>query len=372
VVQGQRQVAGLNRADGKVLWKVPVSGEVRVSVTKTSVVIEQRKLLQGVDLRSGQSRYRRTRDGYWPTTAVTADWVVVPDCVAKRKTCTVTGLQLPSFRRRWQVTYPFGGLPNVDALDSNLYAHYFDLTDALLVRPSEYVVFGREAPGDRLMTALAAASGKPGRTFSALDQEMILTSGRVGLAWSGSGCEAQLTGQDVLTGRRIWQQKADRWECPGEGRYPLVAGQSVAATILLRSPQVIDTATGKVRWSSKIAATPIGLTDQTLLARTREYSRAAALIALDTADGRQRWRIDLPHTLLGGSDLRAAINDDRLAYVSRPGEGDAHPIVHLNDARTGKPLWLAVGAKDILGLGSDWLITQAAQGAERIQLFDPR
>ncbi|MBM7791112.1 outer membrane protein assembly factor BamB family protein [Tenggerimyces flavus] len=375
LVQAERQLVALNRTDGKVLWKLAVEGETRVSATTTSVVVEDRRRLQGVHLRTGRPRYQRPRDGSSPDAAVTSGWVVVPDCA--RKTCEAVGLRLPGFSKRW--TYDFPRLvdarrtsPNVDARDSDLYRHYFDLTDPALVGPSELVVVGREIEGDRVMTALDTATGNPGRTFSALGPTIVL-SGSIGLTWdrSTTGCEARLVAQDVRTGKQAWERDVNTWDCVSESGYPLVDGKVVAGTTVNGKPTVIDLATGEVRWTGQLDASPMALTDGTLLARTGDDSRAESLVGLDLADGRQRWKLDLPGTLLVGDRANAAVNGDRLAYTA-PSTSQAGPrrVVNVHDALTGEALWIATGADDLLGLSAQWMVTQA--GAGRVQLFSSR
>ncbi|MFC9690913.1 PQQ-binding-like beta-propeller repeat protein [Kribbella sp. NPDC056951] len=363
VVHGRKLVAGLNRADGKVLWKVPVSGEVRVSVTKAVVLIEQVSLFQGVDIRSGKVKYRKKHAAGRQNAGITADWVVVPDCAGR--TCRVRGLQLPSFKERWHADFPIGTTPNVDAPGSDVTAHYYSLGEPNLVRPAPYVVFGRDTGKERLMTALATATGRPGKTFEAWDQYLTLTTGRLGLMWDErfSGGAIRISGHDVLTGRYLWQQRGWRWDNGGQAGYPALTSRLLAVPTKEKTVALIDLTTGKVRWTSRVKGIPVGLTDRTLLIQVGEFSNEIDLVGLDTANGNQRWQIELPRTMLAGRDQAVAVVGDRVAHEI------AGPAVRVNDVRTGNALWSAEGSADLLGLGPDWLITQSAGADDRIQFF---
>ncbi|TDC16470.1 hypothetical protein E1261_38910, partial [Kribbella albertanoniae] len=364
VVHGLRLVAGLNRADGKVLWKVPVSGDTRVSVTKAVVLIEQDKLIQGVDIRSGKVRYRKKHPHYGMIAGITADWVVVPDCAGK--TCRVRGLQLPSFKERWYADFPFREGPAVDAPGSELTSHYYRLAEPHLVPSAPYVVFGREVGKERLMTALATATGKPGKTFEARDQSLTPTTGRLGLVWDErySGSTRRIAAQDVWTGRVLWEQDGKRWDNGSQAGYPALTSRLLALPTEEKTPALIDLRTGKIRWTSTVQGVPVGLDDRTLVIRTGELSNAVDLVGLDTANGNQRWRIELPRTMLAGQDRAVALFGNRIAYEV------AGPAVRVNDAGTGNVLWTASGSSDLLGLGSDWLITQSTGADDRIQFFN--
>lgn len=364
VVQGGRLVAGLNRADGKVLWKIPVAGTPRVSVTKAVVLIEQETLFQGVDIRSGKVRYREKHAPRRPSLGITADWVVVPKCAGT--TCRVRGLQLPSLKERWHADFPYGDDPNVDAPGSELATHYLSYAEPHLVPSAPYVVFGREGAKERLMTALATATGKPGKTFTAWDQRLTPSIGRLALMWDARYADSprRIAGVDVLTGRHLWEQDGQRWDNASKAGYPVWTNRLLAVPTEEKTLALIDLTTGKVRWSSKLESIPVGLTDRTLVIRAGNLSNEVDLAGLDTANGTERWRIELPRTALAGSQRPVVLVGDRIASEV------AGTPVRIHDLTTGNLLWTASGSSGLLGLGSGWLITRSAGADDRIQFFN--
>lgn len=173
-------------------------------------------------------------------------------------------------------------------------------------------------------------------------QVLLLTGERVrhGTGTQRDRAQDTVVAHDVTTGRRLWQRVMDT-HLGTDRSYPTIVAANDRAVLVgddgMHGEQwlaVLDPATGRVRWQQDDTE-PVGLDGGRVLGY-----RAGRLVALDVADGTQRWRGPRLH----GTVSHQHHDVDGTGVVAVEERLEADPLsedkvrVHLVDTATGRTL----------------------------------
>ncbi|HEY3003430.1 MAG TPA: PQQ-binding-like beta-propeller repeat protein [Kribbellaceae bacterium] len=379
VVKSETLVVGLSRSDGKLRWKLPVDHNPRVRVTATSVIVYDDGYVTAYDVRTSRPAFSYESQNL-ARSVVSTGAVYTHECLPEARKCVVTARALPGGRVRWRYGYtrPAGDTADVPSIeipgDSTIrYAESKRRVEPLVARPANVVAIVRE--GRRPPSSVAVLDAATGKLIGSRQIETIwarVVDERTGLLWRDTkACEVALTGYDVRTGRQTWSHPAARWnevdsgrpaDCENGAWTPAIDGTVAAFTTTDHEAELIELDNGKVRWTGEAGTHVVDVSAGTVLARVGNGT--GPLVGLDSRNGHERWRIDLPDDYGAARVDRPALLGDRLAFsLADTSANPAREVLQVWSSRTGQAQWSAPASNWILGVGPDWIVT-AADGAE--------
>lgn len=373
IVQGEKLVVALSRSNGSERWKQPIQPDTNVRVTPKSVVVYDERNIAAYDVRTGRPGFAHKNPDRGRA-AVSNSAVFVHTCPTGVRSCTVVAYGLPGGTALWR--YAHSRVLSVDPRvetpgdDSIRLSEPGRFREPLVARPADVVLIGREGPRTTDLSVLDAATGKvlDSRVSSTIWTRII--HGETAISWTDSkACDVRLTGHSVKTGKQLWTRSAGRWGEPGIGEpdcenvawTPALNETTAAVTTPARRPSLIELDTGKVRWTGDAEDQVMDLSATTVLARADRGN--GGLVGLDTADGHQRWKIELPDKDGKEHVDRWALVGGRLLFSVTDLDDALRQVVRVYNAETGEGQWAAKGSNWTLGVGPDWVVT-AADGAE--------
>jgi outer membrane protein assembly factor BamB len=229
------------------------------------------------------------------------------------------------------------------------------------------------------VAARSITTGEPVGTYTLPDGTAWTVSDRTVLTWDlqRQECDVPVTAFDLRSGNRGWTRTAGQWQRP-EGIWgvhdvacehsawaPFVAGPAMVAMTPDARAQLVDLATGQVRWTGEPGVHALALTDGAVIVRG-DGGKGDELVGLDPRDGRRRWTAKLPDDITGDTAQlnRTAAVGDRFVYAYTyiaPGAGvHIREVLRLVDGTSGRVVWAADGSNFLLGAGRDWVVTGAA------------
>ncbi len=385
IVKGERLLVGLDRADGKLRWKHPIEAGSEVRATPTSVVVYDNAYFTVYDVRTGRRGFVHRGEGPG-NVVVSPSAAFVHGCV--KKTCSVIAYQLPTGAVRWRYGYrradgdaagnPLVSIPGDSGIRR---AESKQRVEPLIALPADEVEIANEGESVSVLTA------ETGKLLGSTEMRTIwhrVVDGSTGLYWKDSAdCDVALIGYSITTGEHAWARSVGRWGVADTGRElscdnaawtPAINGHIAAVTTPDRQPQLIELRSGSVSWTGEAGVHVIDLNETTVLAR--QGDGIGPLVGLDTVNGRQLWKIELPDEHGPASVGRPALTRERLTFSLTDTSGDSpREVLQVRNAQTGAIQWAAPGTNWTLGVGQDWIVT-AADGAEDenspkvIRLFD--
>lgn len=367
VVTDERALLGLDLASGEQRWRRDVSGEYRVT-TAAGLLVRQvdEGPLEVLDPATGATRWRDDRPGW--SYVVRQEAVYAHDCLAPGRTagagCTVEARELADGRIRWTAPAGSGGVRD-DRIGSR---HPIAPTSG----PYLVVDTGRAAG------VLDTRTGRPAKGRLNTDGWSAFTAGDVLVSTDhdppagDQRCTVTVTSVVAATGAAGWSgEMFSPRRSDGECQTLLSIRQDTPALIGTGSrvatatkggrPQVVDLANGRTVWAADRAGAPIDGDGRSLL--VRQSADTGPLTLFDFDSGRVRWEAPDPGLSGDSASWSSAVSGGLVAVSGA--EGD-RPFVVVHDATTGKrlgqfPSWLA-------GLGDDWVAVTRSDGRDSLAL----
>ena len=179
-----------------------------------------------------------------------------------------------------------------------------------------------------------------------------------------------MTGFDAGTGAERWRQWVGQWhvraagaECFRSWEPVIGSGRYLLATTVDQRAQVIDLATGAVRFTGPPASVPVTMVGEVVLVRTERGH--GDLVATDIATGVEQWLLRVPGPDGRGEyplDFEHAAVGERLVLPVRSSYLDGTLMVI--DVRAGKVTWTARGPLELIGASPDGMVTANGDESE--------
>jgi outer membrane protein assembly factor BamB len=378
VVVGEEKLAVLDKRDGRLRWDKPID-QRRVRVGDGGVVVYSRGSATVYDLGTGEERFARTFTG---DVAVTTSTAVVNDCPDGGARCQLVAVDLATGGQRWQTSYPRHpgweqSWASVEVLGSPMVLGGNQRAEPMSTRSAEVVLVreGREPDGRWKTVSRSITTGEPVGTYSLPEGTAWTVTDQTLLSWDirRKECDVPVTAFNPRTGERTWTVTAGQWHlpegvygahdvtCEGSAWAPMVAGPSMVTMTTDARAQLVDLATGQVRWTGEQGVHALALTDGAVIARG-DGGDADELVGLDPRDGRRTWTAPLPDDGLGDTEWlnRTAAVGNRFLYsytYTYPGPGVRfREVLRLVDGTSGRLMWAADGSNFLLGAGDDWVL----------------
>ncbi len=395
LVQGEKKLTALDRADGRLRWEQPLEGSRKVQAGGGGVAVYSRSTVRLYGLATGDERYAQEFTG---DVAVTASTLVVNDCPAAAAQCSITARDMTTGGPRWQHSYPRPAgweqsFESVEVLGSPMVLGGNLRAESMATRPAPVVLVreGRSPDGTWKVTVRDITTGEAVGGYALPHHVTWVVTDRSMLAWDlqAAACEVTVSAYDIRSGRVGWTVVGGQWplpaeawtrrlECTRSAWAPLVSAGTMAVTTPDRRIQLTDLSSGQVRWTAEPGLHALALTDRAVVARAD--GAAPELVGLDPADGRRRWVSAVPKDSRGEAleVFRVTAVGDRLVYtyyfVPSGTGGRSRHVLRVLDAVSGGLAWVADDSGFTLGAGADWVVTGAdtiedADGPKEIRLY---
>jgi len=402
VLMTSEALIGLDRRTGDRRWRTvpiqPTDREIQadddIVVTGDSVVvmvhgnpIEAPVAATVYDLATGKLRFTaggKDDSAFHQAVGVSGELLVHSRCTLKEGLCQLSAYELSSGDGRWRQIVPGGLRTMVPAtfagslrlsggglLDGPLESRG-DLVGASPAAADYVLVNGsfRDAAGTlrQGFTAVSVATGQPAGQWIGDTRLSGTPYGRLLLQ---VGC-SKLAALEPTTGRPVWSMDTS---CGSAFRTTGSSGVMFGVTPALvdgsllvmskEAAQVVDPASGAVRWSGGTDVALLGLAGGTLVTATKDLD----LVGVEVAGGAEKWRITTPKDTSREVPYwleRYGVGGGTLVYDGREmiRKGSPH-VLRAVDLATGKERWFARD-RALIGLGEGWVLTAKVDRLDQI------